>query len=451
MEPAQFYFNGINGSSGGYLLPSRTAKEISAFARGMPSEPDAGHFAVLKKWWNRMRDTFFGVLEGIDPRDLSQTGWGVIFPFADGDEAKKRQAAIRDALAPLLDLRKSQAGCTKDKYYREFTGPAAYRPGESKRDFLVRHQASPGSPADPEKVPYYLMIVADPETISYRFQYQLDVEYAVGRLFFDTVEEYAQYARSVVEAESGGRTLPRRAMFFGVRNPDDPATQLSADHMVRPLVGLLEQKLDQGDPTKRWDLATVVDDVATKARLGRLIGGEEMPAFLFTASHGMGFSSNDPRQLDHQGALLCQDWPGPLRSKKNQPIPHDYYFAADDVSDDARLHGLIAFHFACYGAGTPRLDDFPDLAVGQRDEIAPMRSWRDCPGDCSVIPRAGPWPSSGTSSAPGVIPSCGRGPESNSAPSRARWFACSMGIRSARRRSFSTSAMRPSPSSWTRS
>ena len=44
--------------------------------------------------------------------------------------------------------------------------------------------------------------------------------------------------------------------------------------------------------------------------------------------------------------------------------------AADDIADSVNPAGLIAFHFACYGAGTPKLDSFAHRDPKRR-QIAP--------------------------------------------------------------------------------
>jgi hypothetical protein len=356
MSEEQFYFNGIDGATGEYLLPSLTPEQVAKIARG--EEFDPAHLRELEDKNRQVKglDPDFAPIEGVDPKNLAETGWGVIFAF--DPEANGPNPAIKAALRELLEHRQKQATEKHEKYYQEYL----YRPGESKSKFLARYGVGPG-PVDPDKMPYYLLIVGDPETIPYRFQYQLDVQYAVGRICFDTLEEYAQYARSVVVAETSELTLPRRASFFGVCNPDDRATQLSAAHLVQPLAEWLAQ--DQPD----WEVQSTLGEAATKAQLGELLGGSATPGLLFTASHGMGFQKDDPRQGTHQGALLCQDWPGP---QWRGSIPEDFYFSASDVGDDARLLGLIAFHFACYGAGTPKLDDFAHRGDHtERSEIAP--------------------------------------------------------------------------------
>jgi hypothetical protein len=361
--PAQhLVFNGVNGATGDYLLPPLTPQQVAAIARGEPL--DERHLEELKWFYRRSQTAVLGPVAGVDPKDLSQAGWGIVFAFQDQEHVP----AIKEALGELLALRRQQAG----DLFREYSGERAYRPNESKKAFLDRQGAGDG-PADPKHfgVPYYLLLVGNPDAIPYRFQYQLDVQYAVGRIHFDTLEEYAQYARSVVTAETGKLALPRRAAFFGVQNgglsgaqePDDLSTYLSANQLVAPLAERLTAE------TQGWTIDTVPPGDATKARLGQLLGGEATPALLFTASHGMGFPNGDACQLGHQGALLCGDWPGPKQWK--QAIPHDFYLAGDDIGGDARLLGLVTFHFACYGAGTPQLDDFAHLAFKQPAEIAP--------------------------------------------------------------------------------
>jgi hypothetical protein len=354
MSAEALVFNGVNGATGDYLLPEMTAQQLAQLARG--ESWDSQHLNELKWWYRRTTEATFGPKEGVEPKDLAQSGWGLIMP-AGGDPA------ILDALSELRELRRTQAQASgKEHYYQEFIQERGYRRGQSKQEFLRRNGAGPG-PADPEKVPYYLLIVGDPESIPYSFQYQLDVQYAVGRIHFDTLEEYASYARSVVAAETGKAALAPQATFFGPRNPADRATKLSATELVPPLAEGFTRTA-QG-----WNVTTQVGEPATKARLERLLGGADTPALLFTAGHGMGFPKDDPRQLPHQGALLCQDWPGPLQWDK--PIPVEHYFSADDVGSDASLLGLVAFCFACFGAGTPIMDDFTRQAFRDPAAIAP--------------------------------------------------------------------------------
>jgi hypothetical protein len=370
-------FNGIDGSTGEYLQDPLALAELARMVLpGAPppgptvvAPPDHAHMDDLRALNFRSDPAYqtFTPAWTVDPKDLATAGWGVIF-------AHDAPAALRDAVRELLDHRKAQAGRVHEGYYWEYVGPDGHRPGETKQAFLARHKVTNGMPADPRYMPYYLLIVDDPERIPYRFQYQLDVEYAVGRLWFETpdgkpdLEAFAQYCRSVVAAETGGVVLPRRAAFVGVRNPGDGATRLSEEELVRPLPA--ELKAGLGGAAADWDFVSRLGPDAIKDRIAELLGGADTPALLFTASHGMGLPLNHPRQLRHQGALICQDWPGP--SCKGE-LPEDYFFAADDVPASAKLLGLVAFHFACYGAGTPRLDDFPPALGGRlpRAGVAP--------------------------------------------------------------------------------
>ena len=337
-------FNGIDGRTGDYLLPSIGVAQLARLALGHSLSATDRDEIELRLG----ADIDFPLKEGEDPDDLSQAGWAVVFPFAPkGSEAAIHQAAIREALLPLLARRRSQAARRDDRRYRECVGPDAYRPGETKQQFLARMGAGPGA-VDPAKFPYYVLLVGSPEEIPYRVQYQLDVQYAVGRVHFDTIDEYARYAANVVEAEARPRPLTRTLAMWGVENPGDRATHASARHLVAPLADYLER-----DQAQRWKVTRFIGEHATKARLAGLLG-TDAPSLLVTASHGIGFPAGDPRQRSDQGALLCQDWGGPHASS----LTPDHYFAGDDIAADADLRGLVGFHFACFGAGTPKHDDF---------------------------------------------------------------------------------------------
>ena len=366
-------FNGINGATGEYGVRPMRGEDLASVIKGETPPENLGEL-------NAKNISPFPIKPPNDPTRLDEAGWAVIF-------AAGANPAIKAALSELLELRREQAG-DRFKIYEgaDGYGNAEKKAGatRSKATFFRRHSIG-GGPADPEEMPYYVLIVGSPGEIPYEFQYQLDVMRGVGRLHFDTPEEYASYARGVVRAETGQVKLARRASFFGVANPDDKATELSAKYLIRPLYETLRQQqpfdLWVGDDAQRtklsldWQFERFVAKKATKAQLQRLLGGDQTPALLFTASHGMEFPMTDPqkRQIPHQGALLCQDWPGPNQWRGE--IPQDFYFAGDDLTGDANLLGLIAFHFACFSAGTPRVDQFAQQAFKDEREVIAHRDF----------------------------------------------------------------------------
>jgi hypothetical protein len=223
------------------------------------------------------------------------------------------------------------------------------------RAWLRRHGADVGK-VSPTKVPYYLLLIADPETVPFEFQYLLDLDYAVGRLHFDTPAQYRQYAESVIAYETAA-AVPngREVVYWGTRHPQDWPTRLSADSLITPLFEGVPSDPDEGTPPAAlcgYRSRCHKESEATKASLAEALGSAGTPpALLFTASHGLGWPRGDARQLPAQGALLCQDWAG---FGKVRP---EHYFAAADLTS-SRVHGLVAFLFACFGAGTPRTDNF---------------------------------------------------------------------------------------------
>lgn len=328
----ELFFNGVDATTGAYLLPPRPAAEVLDL---LPVRPE--------------RPVTRAMVPGFDPRELAESGWGVIFPRGLHPE-------VREALRPLLELRREQASARRGNRYRELE----LHPGEDFERFLARHGRGPG-PVHPDRMPYYLLLVGDPVDIPFGVQTGLDVQHAVGRICFDTPEGYARYARAVVEAEHGGARRDRLFDLFAPRTDGDPATELSADLLIEPLA----RRLIETSPD--WELRLTAGTRATRDALTRILRGNEgRPALLMTASHGIGFPCGHPDQRDRQGALLCQDWPGPGAG----PIPPEWTFGASDL-DGTDVAGLVAFCFACYGAGTPELDDYAHRNGWEPRRLAP--------------------------------------------------------------------------------
>jgi hypothetical protein len=294
----------------------------------------------------------YGLPFATTPEELNKTGWGIVY-------APNTPPEVRKALAPLVEYRKSQT----HRFFREIE----FQSGEKAGEFLKRHNVEWGTIL-PHRLPYHLLLVGSPEDIPFEFQYQLDIQYSVGRIHFDSgaPEHYATYARNVVEHETGVVKGRRKEVgFFAPTHSGDAATRASEKYFIKSLVA--------GDPEAAMPIVQqceaqhllVAGPEATRDRLYQMLrGGSSQPGILWTAGHGMAFDATDPEQMELQGALLTSDWSG------FDTVDRRDYLAGADLGNDADLRGLVAFLFACFGAGTPRIDSYPSRS-GSRKDIAP--------------------------------------------------------------------------------
>ncbi len=366
--------NGLNASTGHYLDESWTADEIVEQVQQVGQLPDKvynDHQSKVKAQDPQVSKTW-AVPPGYDEDKLDSVGWCVVFPEKGDPEVRKR-------LTKLLDRRRQQAGALYSEYGGErgsdFGKAVGYQAGETWDQFRARYRVQLGL-AQPREMPYYVLLVGSPQEIPFNFQYEIDVHRAVGRIHFDTPQEYACYAESVVAAEDGKVSLPRQTVFFGTHNSNDRNTELSAKHLVTPLISTNLRQPNYQDLMNTWNLQQVLPAEATKPKLRSLIGGTETPALLFSATHGAGFLASDAnRQRTRQGALVCQEWPGPR--DWGQALPDDFFVSACDIGSDASVWGLIAVFFACFSAGTPRRSDFihrQNRDPRERDVVAEQAS-----------------------------------------------------------------------------
>ena len=294
-----------------------------------------------------------------DPNDLTQAGWGIIFA-SDGDPA------IQAQLQPLIDLRRSQV--QDPSLFKVFSGAAGVQPGQTAASWAQQHGVSLTAPVNPyQGVPYYLVIVGSPERIPFEFQALLKMQWAVGRIYFDDLEDYGHYAQALVQYEdkSSIPTQSKNAAVWVPRIPGDLATAM--------LCGSISQDFlapgNQLGARSGFALSAFTGEKATKPQLAEIMRGNVpggAPAVLFTGSHGCEYKPDDAlKQRRMQGSLLSQEWmPGTPAGPANQ-------FCGDDVPADARLLGAMGFLFACYSGACPAVDNYYPAPDGGPKNIAP--------------------------------------------------------------------------------
>jgi hypothetical protein len=328
------YFNGVSALTGEYLVAPCTLADLAGFARAavVEREKDVG--------------PKLGLPLHVDPCDIAQSGWGIVF-HADEDPD------VRNALACLIEHRRNQVG--KEQLVKVLE----YKTGMNRAQWLAKYKVAPGSVV-PSRVPYYLLLIGSPSLIPFTFSSLLDTEYAVGRLEFSRPEEYARYAQSVIDYETKADQLTssKTVAFFATRHALDGSTRLSADHLINPLADGYESdgvKYESVPFRCGFRCQKIWGPEATKDALRNVFLPQDgrAPAVLFSATHGVaGWDPGDPEQLESQGALLCQNWPG------LGGIDASQYFTGLDLPDNAKIHGMIAFMFACFSIGTPQFNRF---------------------------------------------------------------------------------------------
>jgi hypothetical protein len=135
MSPQLLLFNGVDGSTGEFLLPPMTPRQIAAIACG--ETWDVEHVKELKWRLHWLQEATFGPKEGVDPKDLAMTGWGVIF-------AHDADPAIRDALSELLDHRREQASRSMRSIIGSMSVRWATGPERRNKNFWRDMELGPG-------------------------------------------------------------------------------------------------------------------------------------------------------------------------------------------------------------------------------------------------------------------------------------------------------------------
>ena len=151
-EKDYIFCMGLSGDTGDYMIEPMKADRFVSLIRGEAEVEDVNELRYYLKRLStagmdpaglgRKVPVHLDVLPGINPKHLNEAGWGVIF-------ARDADPELVESLKPLLDLRAEQAG----SLYRIYQGEDGVHPGETKAQFLGRHQVA-GPPVDPEQMPY---------------------------------------------------------------------------------------------------------------------------------------------------------------------------------------------------------------------------------------------------------------------------------------------------------
>ena len=184
-----------------------------------------------------------GIVASLDPKDIRRAGWGVVF-------ASDADPALREALDPLIELRRQQVG--NPGYFKVFEGPLGVLPDQSAVAWLATKGVGLAT-VDPDNgVPYHLLLVGSPVRIPFEFQYTLDLQWSVGRLDFDRPDEFAAYAKAVVDYETAAEIPQRKHAALWMPVNGDLATNLLSQRRRPALSTETPSAADGASPSPRF-------------------------------------------------------------------------------------------------------------------------------------------------------------------------------------------------------
>src|ERR1043166_4144614 len=93
------YVNGIDALTGEYLIKPMSSRSIEALIKSVETEVSSQlqsqneKLLWLRRIWRHLREPSLGFPPNVDPTDVRQVGWGIVFH-------EKEEQSIRDALRP---------------------------------------------------------------------------------------------------------------------------------------------------------------------------------------------------------------------------------------------------------------------------------------------------------------------------------------------------------------
>lgn len=193
-----------------------------------------------------------------------------------------------------------------------------------------------------EDRPYYVLILADPESVPFGLQAALGVCAAVGRLDFDLPEQLDVYVEKLLRHRRGEMSTQARAVFFApdADRDDDgdyDVTYYSRRYMADPLANFTKDRL-------QFEVDRYMGSDATVANLLEY-WAHDNPSLCYSASHGLAAVDQPTEvQMAYNGSVVAQ----------GEEILHAELVPIDRPV----MPGGVYFQFACHGYGTPAISDY---------------------------------------------------------------------------------------------